>query len=514
MKTKINFYAFLIFVLSNFNLYAQSFSWINQIGESENDQSTSIAKDENDNIYTVGTFSGTVDFNSGSRVFNLTSRGNRDIFISKINKNGNFIWAKRIGGPTFENIKDISITKDGYFYVTGSFSDSCDFDPSNNNFFLKTTGVTDYDVFISKYDTSGAFIWAKKIGDKKNQNSRKIKHDNNGNVYISGEFNDTLDFDPSSAKFELKGSLNSNSFILKLNSNGDFIWAKKIGGTFNCFIYDFDVDDKGAICLTGKFDGTVDFNPSYNVQYFLQASSYDIFVCKLNKDGNFEWAINLGSGSSDLANAIVLDNEKSVYFSGYFEGRVDFDPLLKSSFFMTSTQKTDMFVCKFDSMGRFVWAKHVAGTEVEIPIEMVLDDSLNIYITGTFSGTTDFNTSSVSTFYIKANGIYSDAFILKLNKSGDFVFCKSFGSGGSTAPQGIVYTKVRDIYTAGYFDQTVDFDVDSSVFNRTSKGKYDIFVHRIRQCNNSFDTINVSTCNSFEYNGKTYKFDGKNAIEI
>src|SRR5690606_34788005 len=104
----------------------------------------------------------TVDFNPGLEVFNLTSNGLQDIFIQKLDQNGNFIWAKQIGGSGIDEARSIAIDGEGYIYVTGHFSETVDFNPGVGEYNITSNGNTD--IFIEKLDLDGNFVWAKRMG--------------------------------------------------------------------------------------------------------------------------------------------------------------------------------------------------------------------------------------------------------------------------------------------------------------------------------------------------------------
>src|SRR5690606_29098604 len=117
-----------------------------------------------------------------------------DIFVSKLDPNGNFLWAKQMGGT--DNDQGISITVDtsGNIYTTGIFRNTVDFDPGAGVYNL--TAVVGNDIFISKLDANGNFLWAKQMGSGGNTRSNSIVLDTNGNIYTTGIFQSTADFDP------------------------------------------------------------------------------------------------------------------------------------------------------------------------------------------------------------------------------------------------------------------------------------------------------------------------------
>lgn len=176
------------------SVYAQSFSWAKQFGPPLSDWGKSIAADAEGNVYITGYFYGTVDFNPGAGIFNLTSKGSGDVFITKLDASGNFIWAKQLGGTGIDY--GFSIVADDFsnVYITGIFSDSIEFNPGTGTCILTSSGLND--TYILKIDSSGNLDWAKRIGGTSFVWGFSISIDLFRNVYITGAFSDTADFDP------------------------------------------------------------------------------------------------------------------------------------------------------------------------------------------------------------------------------------------------------------------------------------------------------------------------------
>ena len=321
-----------------------NFVWAKQfIGANSTDE-VSIALDASGNIYTTGTFDGTADFNPGTNTFNLTSAGLTDVFISKLDPSGNFIWAKQLGGTAFHYSYSIALDGSGNVYTTGMFAGTADFDPGASTFNLTAPGtsVGNQDVFISKLDASGNFIWAKQFGG---YGGYSINVDPFGNVFTTGHFYGTEDFNPGSGTFNLTSSGNSDVFISKLDASGNFIWAKKIGGSSairgNCIT----TDANGNVFTTGYFQGTADFDPNTGNFNLTSAGTQDIFISKLDASGNFRWANKLGGVGNDRGFCITVDISDNVFTTGMFRGTADFDPST-SSLNLTSYSAEDAFVHK------------------------------------------------------------------------------------------------------------------------------------------------------------------------
>jgi len=151
-----------LLLLATININAQILDWAKSMGGTNLEESVSIAVDDSGNIYTTGYFQGTTDFDPGLGTFNLTSAGVQDIFISKLDASGNFVWAKSIGEISTDIGYSIAIDVSGNVYTAGYFYGTADFDPGAGTFNLTSAGGQD--IFISKLDASGNFVWAKSMG--------------------------------------------------------------------------------------------------------------------------------------------------------------------------------------------------------------------------------------------------------------------------------------------------------------------------------------------------------------
>src|SRR5690606_9459529 len=134
-----------------------------------------------------------------------------DIFISKLDTNGNFLWAKSMGGVSGDYGSSITTDSSGHIYTTGAFTGTADFDPGVDEFELTSTGGTD--IFISKLDTNGNFLWAKSMGGASADNGNSITVDSAGYIYTTGDFQGTADFDPGSGTSNLVSAGGTDIFI-------------------------------------------------------------------------------------------------------------------------------------------------------------------------------------------------------------------------------------------------------------------------------------------------------------
>ena len=407
-----------------------NFVWAKQLGGIDLKDATGVAVDAAGNVYTTGFFYGTVDFDPGDGVSNLISKGYNDIFISKLDASGNFVWAKQMGSIFGDSGYAITVDSAGNVFTTGSFSDTCDFDPnagvSNMNALVEN-------IFISKLDTNGNFVWAKSMGGIAYNRGKAITLDTAGNVYVGGTFGGTTDFDPNAGVANLTsvGSFGGNEdmFVLKLDLNGSYVLAKKFSGTGVKFLKGMAVDAIGNVFTAGMFSGTVDFDPSPAVTNLSgPAFGDDGFISKLDASGNFVWVKQLEGTIRDVA-SLALDASGNVYKTGsfYSDSQTDFDPgagIYNLS--ITHRFGDDTYILKLDASGSFVWVKQIGGVPSltagpdTIGKSIVVDSSGNIYTTGTFGSSTsdsgDFDPNAGVALMTPTGGA-TDMFVHKMGQS-------------------------------------------------------------------------------------------------
>ncbi len=264
-----------------------NFVWAKAMGEPGYAEGLSIAIDPagTGEVYTTGDFEGTVDFDPGAGVLNLTSAGNEDIFISKLDLSGNFVWAKAMSGTGNDNGNSIAIDPagSGDVYTTGFFSGTADFDPDSSGSFNLTSAGGSYDIFISKLDSSGNFVWAKAMGGTSYDYGRFITIDpaGSGDVYTTGWFNGTADFNPGAGTFYLTAAGNQAIFISKLDGLGNFVWAKAAGGLSNgAYGQSIALDASGNVYVTGGFLFPITFGSTTLTN--VGGIYADIFIAKID----------------------------------------------------------------------------------------------------------------------------------------------------------------------------------------------------------------------------------------
>lgn len=389
-----------------------NFKWARQLGIGNG---FGICVDNDGNVYTTGRFTGISDFDPGAGTFNLTAVGNTDVFISKLDSLGNFVWAKSMGGMNEDVANDITYDESGKLAITGHFRGNADFDPGAGAFNLMAGFI---DVFVTVVDTAGNFQWAKRLGGGINPDGitgsvgNSVKFDQESNVIIAGYFSGTGDFDPGAGTLNMTSAGDRDIFVTKLDASGQLIWSRQMGGESSDQANDIVVDNEGNVYTTGVFDNEADFNPDPDTKFEMTGIKIDIFVSKLDSEGNFVFAKQMGGEFEDVGLGIFVDSESNIYTTGNFFNSADFDPgpeVYELS--VVGNNNADIFISKLDENGDFVFGIKAGGLQNDGGIAIHVDEKGSIYNSGAFFGFVDFDPSE-ATFHLTSAGS-SDIYVQK-----------------------------------------------------------------------------------------------------
>jgi hypothetical protein len=474
---------------------APAYEWTKVIGN-DTQQSGEIlhsaveVKPATGDVYTTGSFSGTIDFNPGPGQLILTAQGNSDAYIMKWDSDGNVAWVKAFNGTMFTGIGGLKYDPvSNFIYVSGGFYGTTDFDPSPNVWELTTEYVM---CFVCKLNTDGLLIWVFAVGTTSWPGAADIDVDDSGDLYITGGFFGTADFDPGPDTFNLVSNGGQDIFVAKYNNEGQLLWAVSVGSAYA----GEDSQEWGlelttgnerfggsAVYVTGEFDGIADFDPGPDT-FYLHPYAIGAFVLKLDGNGIFSWA---GQFSNEYnwngGLGIDLDNDHyQIYVTGYFGGPTDFDPSEEGVYTLEpAAGGSDMFIVALTDGGNFVWAKSIGGSGDDFAnaVKVDLTGQGNILVTGFFSGTADFDAGPG--VHEETSSGSSDVFILKLNSAGEFVWVKTAGGSDWEYGYSVADDYESNIYVAGYYKSPL-ISFDSEEFSNPDPVTLDAYLTKIHDC--------------------------------
>lgn len=375
----------------------------------------------------------------------------------------------KIGSTDHDEAQGIAMDSQGKIYVSGNFEGTVDFDPSSNEFNLAAVGK--YDAYLAKYDSDGNLIWVISIGGPEWIYGRRIVLDDQNNIYMVGYFKGEADFDPSAEDYVLEG-VELDGYLAKYDSDGNFMWAFDIGNEYNCMAYDVGIDHDNNVWVSGTVNGAVDFDPSAN-EFILNGHGFmDAYIGKYTTDGEFIWAGEIGGELSLFyLPTFDFDDEGNIYYTSYFDATIDLDPG-ENVYEVESAGSTDILLIKLNNSGNFEWGFSMGGEFQDMTRDIVYDNG-KVFITGMYEATIDFDPSEGEAIYT-SNGDY-DAYFAVYSTDGNYLFSKSIVSVDPTEGQTITIDSEKNIYMAGTFFRTVDFDPSEEVFELTAQGFWDMY---------------------------------------
>ena len=392
--------------------------WARQIGAGQIDVARAAEAGSSGYIDVAGDFRGIVDFDPGPGVTNLTSSANADLFILRLNDAGNFISIKQMtstGGNI--SLRDMAKDIDGNIILMIRFSGTVDFDPGPA--VVNITSAGGNDLAFCKFSSAGNFMWAKSVPNPPTTDIilNDMKADNNGNILFCGYFQNTFDFDPGPATFNLTSDGGSDAFITKLSATGDFVWAKHFRNSLSSVAVKLELDATGNCYVSGFFEGNADFDPGPANFSLNSAGDRDGFIVKLSNTGNLQWAKRFGGGLADDVGALALSSYGNLFTAVNFTGTVDFDPG-PGVVNLTSNGGFDICLLQLTTNGELISAKRIGGTGPDDARYMVAHSQGDIIFTGTFSNTVDFDPGpGTNTMTSMGPYPYSDMYVARFSKA-------------------------------------------------------------------------------------------------
>lgn len=459
-------------------LIAQTFdySWGVNFGGVGEDVIRAISVDDDGNIYSTGYFTDNADFDPGAGTTELVSNGFYDIFVQKIDSEGNLVWAKSFGGPFFDYGTSVETDELGNVYVTGVYEDVVTFASGDATSELTSSGAQD--IFVLKLSPEGDFIWVKSMGGTGYEEATSIGTDGNGAIYVSGYFNEPGDYDPGETEFELTSNGGQDGFVVKLSNEGSFEWAHNFGSEDQLLALGMDVNDFGDVFLTGPFQGAVDFNPGEADEILEIDAGQGGYVLKLNSAGEFGYAVVFGGDQNDTPWDIAVDSDGSAYSAGGFRGEFT----AGNTTYTGVDFNEEAFVVKVNPLGMIEWVNAIQGIEFQNAYDVNTDASGNVVLAGYFNGTADFDPSESATVELTGESAEPfDAFYAVYDTDGNYVDAGQFGGSNFVEHHGVDADAEGNIYLGAAFQGTVNLNPEvGETENVSSAGFRDSYIIKLQ----------------------------------
>lgn len=400
------------------------------------------------------------------------------ISVPAFSQSGLSLLRRHYSGNTLQPARSIAVDGSGNCYVTGNISGTSILDPVAGTNTLVSGGGDD--IWLAKYDNSGVVLWAFRMGSTGADRARSLALDASGNIYLTGGFSGTVDFDPGAGTSNLVSVGGEDVFVAKYNSSGAYQWAFNIGSTNPDRAYSLKLDASNNVYITGMFSMTMDADPGAGTSNLVSVGGIDAFVAKYDANGNYQWAFQIGGSSTEEGLCLELDlTNNMLYAGGYISSAgVDFDPGAGTASLSTSGTSMDIYLAKYDLSGAYQWAFNLGDTGTDVVYDMKLDTNKDVFLTGCFSATVDFDPGAGTSSMTSAG--LEDVFLVKYNSSGAYQWAFKIGGTSSDIGQGLLIDGSDNIYMTGYFKSGgVDFNpgAGSSTLS-SSSSLHDIFLAR------------------------------------
>ena len=505
----------LFLAFMSFNLSAQTTDWVKSFGGVESDKGISIGTDSLGFIYISGYYNTSADFDQINLTNNNANGTNKENFIAKLDSTGAVLWAipggNQSSGCCDDRALGMHVTPGGDVFITGTFWSSYKLGVNGAPGTLSVPGSqqNNHDnSLLAKIDKNGIPQWVIGFGSDNtaggcpypiydaDDHSYDVKVAADGFIYVTGFFSGY------SAEFDGLSIANPNwgndcqpmGYIGKLDPNGNWLWADKFDG-----IEDvrgsrdnrLAIDQFSNIYVVGGFQNTGNYGP-FSIT---SNGAWDAFIFKMDKDGNWLWAKNVGSNKDDRVNSIAIDVCDDVYITGEYRNPMVFPGANASNGTDTLSHKKsrDVFVAKMNNQGDWKWAKRARSSGTDKPYQMSVDINKQVFLCGTMKDTAVFN-DNLSVFP-QIGDTSASAWVAQLDGStntADWVWAKM---GGSTTTDDdrtndICSDGFGNTYAIGFFEDIANFD---GTFLDATNRKKDIFVWKMSMVPGNFTYNNTYT---------------------
>lgn len=432
--TRFRFFSLLLSIAFCSNSWGQNIEWVRRDGGVDAEEGRVVATDAQGNSYVTGYFVERSSFGDANNIITLQSKGWWDVFVAKYSPAGHLIYAKSIGGTGWEEGRGIAADAQGNCYVTGYFHDTAYIYTDSSPLQLIAKGADD--IFVVKFDANGNVAWANTAGGKANDYSNSITVDIQGNVYLSGSYEQESVFGSGEKIVTLPNSGLFDTFIAKYDAQGKLIFAQKAGGTSNEYGNDIAADEKGGCYITGTFEGETSFSDNVKLK---SEGGEDIFVARYNEIGSLMWARGVGGKDKDNGNSIAIDKQGNSYVASIFTKFITVQEAnQKTPKKMKSVGGSDLLLLSLDANGKIRYAWSGGGIGNDFANGIALTATQTVAMTGNFEHEAKLHSTPTNHHLLKSAG-GSDIFVVYCNtSSGEIKNVRSFGGADNEYANSII----------------------------------------------------------------------------
>jgi hypothetical protein len=426
--------------------------WSRRFGGVGSTMGVSIAATSDGGMYVLGQFYETMDTGLATT---HRSAGREDIFLLKLDRDGNPLWSRSFGGKSHDYADHVVVDAAGDVFITGSFMEKIDFGGKTH----RCRGV--HDVFIAKLDGDGNYLWSKTYGDQQDQICLRPLPSGDGGVFLAGYFRGVVNLGGKPHR----SYPDKAAFVGRLDAGGKRVWSEQFGHIFDYAMPGLALVGNGDLIYGGGSDPTREFTGK-RMKRIDRMADLGVVVARYDASGKRLWRKRFGGGSDNLHTEVALGPYGDIVVAGSFGGTVNF-----GGEDIKSASRSDIYVAALDPEGKHLWSRRFGGGRYQYLSGLAVDGEGNTYIAGQFmGGNIDFGGRPLE-FKKSIDG----AFMAKLDGSGAHLWSRRFEGGSLRFPGGIDLDSSGDVLVCGSFSDWIDLGNGPLV----SAGRHDVFVAKI-----------------------------------
>lgn len=383
-----------------------------------------------------GRFPGSISFGGNT----LTSSGGFDAFVTKLDgASGEHIWSRRLGGSDDQTVWSLAVDAEGNVVVVGEFLGQMSVGGGNT-----LTSAGGYDIFVAKYDgVDGEHIWSRRFGNGEDQSARGVAVSKTGEVWVTGSMSGTVDFGVGT----LSSAGSFDVFVLRLDSSGNPLQAKRFGDGEDQNGRAVTVDAGGNAVVTGDFRGAMDVGAAV----LTSAGGFDLFVTRFDASGNVVYGKSYGNKDPQRGYAAATTASGNAVVSGIIRGDVDLGGGLLSA------QNLDVFTLELTPTGQHVRSAIMGGTKAENPGGVAIGAQGRVIVGGGFQGKATFGGIMLD------NQGQFDAFVARYDSGGDIISASAFGDNQDQSTTAVATDPAGHVFVVAVASGSIDFGVAPGV---------------------------------------------------
>lgn len=481
MKTLLS--VLLLILAPNF-AQSQNLDWLITAGGLKSDKATTIVVDDNGFSYVTGYYNEQAQFGSFDTGFSFAS--SKEVFVAKIDPIGNYVWVRNGINYFDDRGLGLCLDPAGNVFVTGTCWGGLDWgslsvynppgwtdqifvvklDPNGNEIWMKNAGNDDGNTGFSVNENGAPQTLYQ------DDHGQDLASDSQGNIYVTGFLSNihtashVATFDAISITLQPEDSI---AFLAKLDNGGNWLWVETFQGIHQHRDNAVAVDDDDNVYVTGGFVGTKTFGTSTLTSF----GEEDIYVVKYASDGTFQWVTQAGSPDSlaDRGDGITYGYDGHMYVTGEFRGKAAFGTDTLNNY-GSDLKDRDCFVAKITKDGQWKWAAKAGSSKgSDRGIGICANTSGNIFVSGQFSGSAKFG----SAIEISSNGDSVQAFIAGIDSLGSWRWVKAAGGPNFDRAASVDCDENCNVYFTGYYSNSFSFDGS----NISTTGGKEIFTGKL-----------------------------------